>query len=170
MKYTDECGRLRIKLVSEERGRKDGFSIVNLECLEQCITQVTAHALMCNKAQSLFEKENTSPIDVLGEVWTSGLASIIACRCRGCGSTFEIKSPRMRNDKRFEINVRGVWAQMVTGGGASKLNEQAATMGMSGMSQTTFSTIEEEIGEMWKQVYWHVFGIIKKKITMTELI
>jgi hypothetical protein len=99
-------------------------------------------------------RENTeNPIELRGEVWYQGLASVIAAKCNGCNKTFELKSPRMRHDKRFEINVRAVWAQMVTGGGASRLSEQCSTMGMHGLSQTAFSNIKEEIGSWWKQVY-----------------
>ena len=147
MRYTDQSGKERIKLVSEVRGNKEGFRIVNLECLEMYITEISIHSIQCSKSHEL-----SSPVEVLGEVWAQGLASVIAARCKGCGKCFELKSPRMRGDKKIEINVRAVWGQMVTGGGASKMGEQMATMGMPSMTQSTFSSIEEEIGVWWKQV------------------
>ncbi|KAJ8318781.1 hypothetical protein KUTeg_003872 [Tegillarca granosa] len=39
---------------------------------------------------------------------------------------------------------------MVPGSGVSNLNELMGTMNCPGMSQNTFSTIEEEIGETWQ--------------------
>ena len=53
--------------------------------------------------------------------------------------------------KHFEINVRAVWGETASGGGALKLNEQVATMGMPGISGKSFTKIEEEIGEWWGQ-------------------
>ena len=50
------------------------------------------------------------------------------------------------------MNVRAVWGQMVTGGGSARLAETCATYGMPSMTSTTFSTIEEDIGNWWKVV------------------
>ena len=147
VKNTDENGRDRMKLVSEVKGTKDGFRIVNLGCLQTYIHDITIHAIQCKDCHEL-----DSPIELLGEVWSMGLASVIAARCKGCGMSFELKSPRMGKNHRFEINVRAVWGQMVTGGGAAKLGEQCATMGMPTLSQTSFSAIEEEIGKWWSEV------------------
>ena len=150
--YTDSNGKERIKIVSEERGNMEGFRFINLECLSSFVNSLTIHALECKKAQELYAENGESPIVVLGEVWSRSLASIVGCRCKGCGKNYEIKSPRMRHSKRFEINFRAVWAQMVTGGGSAKLSEQCTTMGIPGMTSSTFSAIEEEIGDLWKQV------------------
>ena len=150
--YTDDNGNERLKLVSQQVGDKQGYRIVNLECLQQYITDITVHCMVCKH----LDMHTENPVEVIGEVWHQGLASVVAAKCNGCCKLFELKSPRMRNDKRFEINVRAVWGQMVTGGGASHLSEQCATMGMPGLSQTAFSNIEEEIGSWWKQVYNHV--------------
>lgn len=151
VQYTDMNGNERIKIVSEKKGNKEGFRIVNLECLDTYVNDLTKHAMTCDKMQQVVG----DPIELIGEVWFQGLASIIAARCKGCGKTIELKSPRMRADNKFEINVRAVWAQMVTGGGPSHLQEQCATMGMPSLSQIAFSNIEEEIGSWWKEVKFY---------------
>ncbi len=51
----------------------------------------------------------------------------------------------------FQINLRAVWGQVVVGGGCQNLNEQLSTLGMEGMTSTTFTQIEEEIGNYWKK-------------------
>ena len=153
--YTDDSGKDRVKLVSESIGDKQGFRIVNLECLQNYISDITAHALLCNH----IEQHTQDPVELVGEVRHQGLASIIGARCKGCNKTFELKSPQMRTDKRFEINVRAVWGQMVTGGGASHLAEQCASMGMPGLTQKAFSHIEEQIGSWWKEVHLYIVTV-----------
>jgi hypothetical protein len=147
-------GKERIKLISEQSANKEGFRLVNLECLEKYITEISVHCMLCKHLHEHVD----SPIELIGEVWHQGLASIVAAKCKGCGKTFELKSPRMRKDRRFEVNVRAVWSQMVTGGGASRLSEQCATMGMNGITQTAFTQIEDEIGSWWKQVYMYIIN------------
>ena len=151
VEYTDKSGKIRCKLISETRGNKEGFRFVGLEMFESFIENMTMHIVKCPHALEL-----KCPITVLGEVWSSSLASFIAVKCQGCGKYIELRSPRMP-DKQFEINVRATWGQMVTGGGCANLNEQCATMGMPGMNQSTFTAIEDMIGKLWKQVHMHIF-------------
>ncbi|KAJ8309411.1 LOW QUALITY PROTEIN: hypothetical protein KUTeg_014285 [Tegillarca granosa] len=91
------------------------------------------------------------PIKFLKEIRTNGLASDLSAECQGCRQTFRFEtSPQlpMKNSNHYDINIRSVWGSMVTGSGVSNLNELMGTMNCPGMSQNTFSTIEEEIGEV----------------------
>ena len=144
---TDEGKPTKIKLKPEIVTDTEGYRIVNLESLGHFVTDLTMHAIRCPCASG--KKE---PVKLLGEVQNNGLASIIAAMCTGCGKTVTMRGPKMPGDNRYEINVRAVWAQMATGGGASHLREQCATMGMPSMHEKTFSSIEEQIGSWWKQV------------------
>jgi hypothetical protein len=71
--------------------------------------------------------------------------------------------------ERYDINVRAVWGQMSSGGGAAKLNETAATLGMSGISGNSFSAIEREIGVWWStalQSQMNAAGQEEKKLAV----
>ncbi len=130
------------------------FRIINLEQMSKHVSDITLHAALCSSAQMLASK-GEAPITLLGEVQQQGLASILHSTCNGCGEVFSIcTSPKMHtpDGNRFEVNVRAVWSQMSTGGGASKLNEQTATLGMPGLQPGTLSKIETEIGNWWKKV------------------
>ena len=74
----------------------------------------------------------------------------------GCGKTITLDSPKMPGGRKYEINVRAVWGQMVTGGGGSPLQEQCATMGMPSMTRSAFSSMEEQIGCWWKHTLFCV--------------
>ena len=136
-----------MKIQPEILGNTEGFRIVNMECLGTFVSQMTKHVILCGKITSQME-----PVKLLGEVGHHGLASFIAVMCNGCGKTITLDSPKMPGDLKYEINVRAVWGQMVTGGGGSPLQEQCATMGMPSMTGSAFSSIEEQIGCWWKQV------------------
>jgi hypothetical protein len=134
---------------ADANGAMDGFRLVNLNSLRTYVTDITMHAVHCAHYQ---EKDLQEPFSFLGEVASKGLASFIAASCNGCGHTFTIDSPTVPGSKRLEVNLRGVWGSMVTGGGAAHLAETSATFGMPGVSQTSFTSIEHEIGEWWKRV------------------
>jgi hypothetical protein len=71
---------------------------------------------------------------MMGVVKDIGMASIQQALCMGCSQSFPIHSSHKittsARNQRFDINVRSVWGQMSSGGGAAKLNETAATIGM----------------------------------------
>ncbi len=130
------------------------FRIMNLEQVRKHVSEITLHAALCPSAQKLADK-GEAPIALLGEVQQQGMASFLHSTCNGCGETFSFcTSPKVHTPEgdHFEINVRAVWSQMSTGGGCSKLNEQAATLGMPGLQRSTYSKIEEKIGHWWKKV------------------
>ncbi len=130
------------------------FRIINLEQVSRHVQDVTIHACLCEPAKILAAK-GEAPVVLLGEVQRLGLASILHSTCQGCGKIFSFcTSPKIRGKgkERFEVNLRAVWAQMSTGGGGSRLNETAATLGMPGLQKSTFSDIENQIGEWWGEV------------------
>ena len=129
----------------------DGYRMIHLSSLKQHQYAVSKHVALCKYARRL-ARRGQSPIIMLSERRTYGIACHLISRCLGCRTTFKFcTSPRMEEFPRYDINVRAVWGQMATGGGAAKLNETMATMGCPGMSQSTFSSIEEEIGKHWKK-------------------
>ncbi|KAJ8307596.1 hypothetical protein KUTeg_014850 [Tegillarca granosa] len=52
------------------------------------------------------------------------------------------------NNQHYDVNVRSVWGSMVTGGRVSHLHELMATLNSPSMSQPTYSSIEQEIGDL----------------------
>ncbi|KAK3089294.1 hypothetical protein FSP39_002467 [Pinctada imbricata] len=79
-----------------------------------------------------------------------GLASILGVVCQGCRKQFKlVNSPTLPESKRYDINVRAVWGSVSTGNGPSHLNELLGTMNSPGLSSTSFTSIEEEIGKWW---------------------
>ena len=95
-----------------------------------------------------------SPIQLLGVSCNSGLSSIIAAQCKGCWKKITFNtSPMLHHEQgsHYEVNLRAVWGQCVSGGGPAKLNEQLNTLAMPGMSGKTFSVIEGKIGDWWEQ-------------------
>ncbi len=130
------------------------FRIMNLEQLSKHVGEVTLHACLCEPARLLAAK-GEAPVVLLGEVQRLGMASILHSTCQGCGQVFSFcSSPKVKGKgkERFEVNLRAVWAQMSTGGGCSRLNETAATLGMPGLQQCTFSDLENQIGDWWGEV------------------
>ncbi|KAJ8321844.1 hypothetical protein KUTeg_000315 [Tegillarca granosa] len=91
------------------------------------------------------------------EVKTNGLSSVLMAKCQGCHQKFKFEtSPQLLNNrnksKHYDVNVRAVWGSMATRGGLAHLNESLATLNSPGMSQQTYTTIEQEIGNMWGEV------------------
>ncbi|KAJ8305334.1 hypothetical protein KUTeg_015879 [Tegillarca granosa] len=83
------------------------------------------------------------------EVKTNGLSSVLMAKCQGCHQKFKFEtSPQLLNNKNktkhYDVNVRAVWGSMATGGGLAHLYESLATLNSPGMSQQTYTTIEQE--------------------------
>ena len=111
------------------------------------------HAATCPQAIKVASSDNP-PVKLLGVSSDAGLASVIQSQCLGCWKLFSFQtSPQMNNENgtnHFEINVRAVWGECASGGGVWKLNERMCTMGMPGLSQKTFGTLEDTIGQWWQ--------------------
>lgn len=133
----------------------DEYRLINLGQLAQHISDLTLHAATCQKAIGL-AMNGQPPIKMTGVARDQGLASLIEAQCQGCARKVMLNSsPKMELNsagEHFEINVRAVWGEAASGGGAYKLNEQLATMGVPGMAGETFTKIEHEIGEWWGAV------------------
>ena len=116
------------------------------------MSDITLHACLCEKAIKI-ASEGKPPIRLETEVRTLGLASVLMAQCLGCNQKFTVdSSPKVPGSKRHDVNVRAVWGSMVTGNGPSHLNEFMATMNSPGLTQPSFSAIEEEIGRWWLSV------------------
>ncbi|KAK3084066.1 hypothetical protein FSP39_007620 [Pinctada imbricata] len=94
--------------------------------------------------------EGKPPIILASEAHSRGLASVMMAQCQGCSKKFRMEtSPKIPGSKRFDINVRAVWGSMVTGNGPAHLNEFLGTLNSPGLTHTSFSSIETEIGKWW---------------------
>lgn len=116
------------------------------------LSQIAIHMAMCKGASKIVAKGN-SPISVMTEKICYGIASVFLVKCKACDTQFTLNtSPRLKTEKsnHFDINVRAVWGSMVTGNGASHLNEMLGVMNCPGLKPNTFSNIENEISQWWK--------------------
>jgi hypothetical protein len=77
--------------------------------------------MLCEKAVQR-GKAGLATIQLVSEQH-QGLAAVILAKCSGCGHHFRINSsPKIQTNashQRYDINVRGVWGTMATGGGRS---------------------------------------------------
>ena len=67
-----------------------------------------------------------------------------------CGKIFTMNSSlRIPGTKRYEVNVRAVSGSMVTGNWPAHLNELMVTLDAPGLSQPSFTSIENDISKWW---------------------
>ena len=114
--------------------------IINLELLQSHVTNITLHACMCSQALA---ESSESPIKVVTEVQSYGIASVISSQCKGCKKVFKMETSRkLTTDANhvghYDINVRAVWGSMVTGNGAAHPNESLGTMNLHGLKKIHF--------------------------------
>ncbi|KAK3104564.1 hypothetical protein FSP39_005062 [Pinctada imbricata] len=128
-----------------------GYRIINLDCLQSHVTDITMHVCLCPEADAL-TLEGKSPI-LIDTEQSMGLASVLIAKCKECHKVFELHtSPRLPGSKRYDVNVRAVWGSVETGSGPSHMNEFLGTLNSPGLSQPTFSSIENEIGQWWLNI------------------
>ena len=133
----------------------DGYRVVSIKQLQTFINTLTLHVANCTKTTSQVLQ---SPITSFISEKNCGIATILTSKCKNCKTLFRFHSspklvnPNMEEKDRFDLNVRAVWGEMVTGGGAAHLNESLATMSSPGLSQVSFSQIEEDICKKWKRI------------------
>jgi hypothetical protein len=65
----------------------DGYRVINLDCLKSHVMDITLHAAMCDSARQL-AVQGLSPIRLVTELRTSGLASVLLAECQDCKQTF----------------------------------------------------------------------------------
>ena len=121
----------------------EGSRIINLAKLQQYSQQLSTHSAHCN-----------GTVVVKGET-RQGLASILSWQCQECKQSFilessdKVKGPR--GYFQWECNLAAVWGEMTTGGGHSRLEETLSTLGVPVMTKSSFISIENGIGDYWKQ-------------------
>ncbi|VDI82683.1 Hypothetical predicted protein [Mytilus galloprovincialis] len=147
---------LKAILKKKKLPTQNGYRFIDLQQMQSFISQVTMHSISCERAVEIALK-GISPYTDLTEIKSYGIACILGIKCKGCNYIHTMNtSSRLQTSKdkinRFDVNVRAVWGSMVTGNGASHLNELLGTMNSPGLRQATFGSIEEEIGQMWHTV------------------
>ena len=150
--YSSSKDGMKMKFTKVKDISPKGYRLINLHMLEGHVSQITMHVCQCLKAMKIVSEGN-SPIKLVSEVRSLGLACVLMAKCQGCEMKFTLESsPKVPGTKRFDINVRAVWGSMVTGNGPAHLNEMLATMDSPGLSQPTFTSIETEIGKWWHDI------------------
>ena len=133
----------------------DGYRVVSIKQLQTFINTLTLHVANCTKTTS---QVSQSTITSFVSEKNCGIATILTSKCKNCKTLFRFHSspklvnPNVEEKDRFDLNVRAVWGEMVTGGGAAHLNEGLAAMSSPGLSQLSFSQIEEEICKKRKRI------------------
>ncbi len=121
----------------------EGSRIINIQKLQQYISQLTVHTTECEGS-----------VVLAGEV-RNGLASILTSRCSTCGHTITLETAQKvkgpKGYRRWECDLAAVWGQVVTGGGHSQLEETMSVVGDPVMSKKSFIESERDIGEWWSQ-------------------
>ena len=120
-------------------GLRDGRRVIELARLNEFIHSTTTHASVC------------SSVSLVGETRRYGLASTLLFRCSKCSMTFKLAtSSTVKNGKsqHYAINVGATLGQISTGGGATHLQEQMASIGVPSLSKKTFTVLERKIGRI----------------------
>ncbi|XP_078329794.1 uncharacterized protein LOC144624228 [Crassostrea virginica] len=145
---------LKMKVEKMPDKSKMGYRLMDLEQVDCFLADVTRHVCICPGALNLALK-GMRPTTPLTEINSFGLASTIGVLCQGCNQMIKHDTSKRLNclhSKKYDVNVRAVWGSMVTGNGCDHLNELFGTLNSPGLRQGTFTTIEEEISEMWRSV------------------
>ena len=142
----------KVSLINRSLEEAEGFRLIDLKSLSEFISVVATHASQCNHAISL-AASGDSPVGPVLERNRDGLSCSLHLSCKGCKSTFQFSSSKTLPDSTVqEVNMRAVWGSMTTGGGVSQLNELLATVGVPGMRQDQYSSLETTIGDHWREV------------------
>ena len=146
---SDKSLKMKIKRIISNDPKPTGYRFMNLDSLQSHVSEITLHACLCPEAIELASK-GSPPLKIETELRNLGLASILSVVCQGCRKQFKLEnSPTLPGSKRYDINVRAVWGSIATGNGPSHFNEMMGTMNSPGLSPSSFSTIEEDIGKWW---------------------
>ena len=124
---------------------------MNIENLKQHVLEISTHSCLCAKAQNLV-LEGKDPITLKTEINRSGLFSVLMIICQGCHKQFPMKNSDKQENALYDINVRAVWGTVASGGRPTDLNEILGTMNIPPMSETMFSSVEEQIGNWWSDI------------------
>ena len=132
----------------------DGNRILNLNNLSMYVEEITRHSALCAIEHSEELSETSKPfVKLVCETQVHGLASVLLAECQMCRKQFRLCTSDTvicdNGDNRFDINVRAVWGEMVTGGGCTSLNERMGTLGVGHISGHTFRDIENQVSKWW---------------------
>ena len=131
-----------------------GNRIINLDELQKYVCEISMHSATCEGARSVALNDG-SPVKLVSEE-RNGFYVVLKSKCVGCDKVFQLKNSEEitteTGNKIHDINVRGVWGSMVSGGGCSKLAESMGTMGVPSVHNAKYSQIEHQIGQWWGEV------------------
>lgn len=124
-----------------------GARVMDLTCLSHAIETISQHSTNCQEGKC----------SLVGEVQREGLGSTLEVVCDGCNSSIRFPTSSVTTasgdlQQRYSANVGAVWGQLATGGGHRALNEQLAALNVPGMSKSTFSKIEGQLGQEWESI------------------
>ena len=121
----------------------DGSRIVNLDHLQQFISELSVHTSKCGSSIALEGEKR------------AGLASILSCCCSKCGFSIPLNTSKKvlgpKRKMRWEVNLAAVWGQISTGGGFSRLRESMSVLGIPVIAPKNFSATERSIGLWWQE-------------------
>ena len=136
-----------VQPISSSASHLDGSRIINLQKLNDAVQTTTQHTLSCQ-----------SPVELIGEVYSTGLGSTLLSWCNKCNEEIlfktcnkvELKTPEGTVRSTYEANAAAVMGQMSVGGGHSNLEELMCTIGVPSISKPTFIDIERLLGSAFE--------------------
>lgn len=118
-----------------------GSRIINIDILQNHISNITIHAAKCGSEMKLYGEE------------IEGLASIFNCVCVKFGHSIKLYSSEKvqgpRGYKRWECNLAAVWGQVSSGGGHTPLQKTTSLLGVPVMAKKNYASVERDLGEWW---------------------
>ena len=137
-----------------------GYRLIAIQKLQQHYHDIANHVVFCDKARDIAVRGGNM-VEIISQPANYGLATTLQARCSGCQQklSFDTSSRLETNASRhFDVNVRAVWGALASGNGLAHLNEVLATLDSPTMSQNTFTTIENEISQWWKDLLQEDFS------------
>ena len=145
----DNDAGTKLSFFRQKSPSAEGSRIIDIPSLGDFIATISLHFLQCKKISNSEE----SPLSPLVETNRTGLCCTLQMSCKGCGTVFKfVTSNTLPDSQIHEVNMRSVWGSMATGGGVTQLNELLATMGIPGMPQTQYSSLETTVGDRWNEM------------------
>ncbi|CAG2214773.1 unnamed protein product [Mytilus edulis] len=137
-----------------------GYRLISIQKLQQHYHDIANHVVFCDKARDIAVRGGNM-VEIISQPANYGLATTLQARCSGCQQKLSFDtSPRLETNasRHFDVNVRAVWGALASGNGLAHLNEVLATLDSPTMSQNTFTTIENEISQWWKDLLQEDFS------------
>jgi len=151
--YLYSGSKLIYKLKKVKANNINGYRVINLDQLQDQISTTAKHTAVCERARQLALR-GVSPLRIISELRTQGLASLLLMQCTGCDKKFQFETSKKlpAANGRYDVNMRAVWGCIVTGNGSSHLNEIMATLDAPGLSAHAFTSTEDQIGQHWEHL------------------